>query len=157
MLFRRFRPEYSDGIIDLIPVCVFSSERALGFGHEQTWKITVHNDRKEMGRITYRSGEGRYIYYYGHIGYHVDEPYRGHHYAWRACRLIAPEIRMSGKSSVIITCDPENNPSRKTCLKLGSRYEGTAKVPEDIRERYDIGPAKCRYVWVPDESGERND
>ena len=102
-----------------------------------------------MGRICYRSGEGRYIFYYGHIGYHVDPPYRGHHYAWRACRLIGPEIRMSGKTSVIITCDPDNIGSRKTCQRLGSLYEGTVHVPDDVRERYDIGPAKCRFIWVP--------
>ena len=57
---------------------------------------------------------------------------------------------MSGKSSVIITCDPENIPSRKTCIKLGGIYEGTVPVPEDIREKYDIGPVKCRYIWIPE-------
>lgn len=153
MLFHRYRAEYTDGVIDLIPAYVLPSARELRFGHEQTWKIVAHGERKEMGRISYRSGEGRYIFYYGHIGYHVDPPYRGHHYAWRACRLIAPEIRMSGKSSVVITCDPDNTPSRKTCQKLGGMYEGTTSVPEDIRKKYEIGPSKCRYIWVPEESG----
>ena len=154
MLFHRFRAEFTDGIIDLIPVHVFPSESVLGFGHEQTWKIVPHLEHREMGRISFRSGEGTYIYYYGHIGYHIDPPYRGNHYAWRACRLIAPEVRLSGKSSVVITCDPDNIPSRKTCIKLGGVYEGTVHVPEEIREKYDIGPAKCRYIWIPDKQIE---
>ena len=87
------------------------------------------------------------------MGYHVDRRYRGRTYAWQACRLIAPEIRMSGKSSVVITCDPDNTPSRKTYQKLGGMYEGTTSVPEDIRKKYEIGPSKCRYIWVPEESG----
>ena len=41
----------------------------------------------------------------------------------------------------------------KTCQKLGGMYEGTTSVPEDIRKKYEIGPSKCRYIWVPEESG----
>ena len=154
MIFLRNRAEYSDGVIDLVPIHIGSPNRELGFGHEQVWKITLHNERHEIGQLSYRDGESRCVYYYGHIGYHIDPPYRGNHYAWRACRLIAPEVRLSGKSSVVITCDPDNIPSRKTCIKLGGVYEGTVHVPEEIREKYDIGPAKCRYIWIPDKQIE---
>ncbi len=147
MLFRRYRAEYTDQVIDLIPAHIMPPDKRLGFGHEQEWRITLHNSRKEIGRISYRDGESRYIYYYGHIGYHIDLPYRGHHYAARACRLLTGEIRMSGKTSVVITCDPDNIASRKTCEALGSLFERTAPVPEDIRADYDIGPMKCRYIW----------
>ena len=147
MIFHRYRAEYTDHVIDLVPMHVVPPDRELGFGHEQIWRITLHNQRKEIGQISYRDGESRYVYYYGHIGYHVNPQYRGHHYALRACRLLVPEIRLSGKSSVIITCDPDNVPSRKTCEKLGCLYERTASVPEEIRKRYDIGPFKRRYIW----------
>ena len=120
---------------------------ALRFGHEQIWRITRHNSRKEIGQISYRDGESRPVYYYGHIGYHIDEPYRGHHYAWKACLLIRNEVRLSGKNSVVITCDPDNIPSRKTCEKLKCFFEGIVQVPEDIMKKFDINPIKCRYIW----------
>ena len=147
MLFCRNRAEYSDGVIDLIPLHVGAPNRELGFGHEQIWRITRHNDREEIGQISYRDGESRYVYYYGHIGYHIDPQYRGNHYALRACRLIKDEIRLSGKTSVVITCDPDNIPSRKICLRLGCLFERIAEVPEDITRKYDINSTKCRYIW----------
>ena len=152
MLFRHNRAEYSDGVIDLIPVHISPPDRALGFGHEQVWKITLHDQRQEIGRLSYRDGESRCIYYYGHIGYHVDPPYRGRHYARRACELIRREIRLSGKTSIVITCDPDNEASRKTCLGLGCLFERIADVPEDIYDRFEISRTKCRYIWHIDET-----
>ena len=151
MLFRHNRPEYSDGVIDLIPMHIGAPNRELGFGHEQIRKITLHNERQEIGQISYRDGESRCVYYYGHIGYHIDPPYRGSHFAYRACSLIKKEIRLSGKSSVVITCDPDNEPSKKTCRRLGCLFERITDVPEDIYHRFEISQQKCRYIWLMDE------
>ena len=114
-------------------------------------RITLHNSRREIGQISYRDGESRCIYYYGHIGYHIDPPHRGHHYAYRACLLIGCEIRLSGKTSAVITCDPENEPSRKVCKRLGCLWEGITDVPEDLQQKYELNGRKCRYIWrVPE-------
>lgn len=147
MLFRRFRAEYTDGVIDLVPIHVGVPNKELGFGHEQVWRITMHNEKEEIGQISYRDGESRCVYYYGHIGYHIDPPYRGNHYAFRACRLIREEIVLSGKTSAVITCDPDNIPSRKVCNMLGCMFERIAEVPEDIYQKFDISRTKCRYIW----------
>ena len=147
MLFRCKHAEYSDDIIDLIPIHLGAPNRELRFGHEQIWRITLHNEKEEIGQISYRDGESRCVYYYGHIGYHIDPPYRGQHFAYRACRLIEREIRLSGKTSVVITCDPDNEPSRKTCERLGCYFERIADVPEDIYEKFEISREKCRYIW----------
>ncbi len=155
MIFLRNRAEYSDGVIDLIPIHIGSPNRELGFGHEQIWKITLHNEKNEIGQLSYRNGESRCVYYYGHIGYHIDPPYRGKHFAYRACRLIEQEIRMSGKTSVVITCDPDNQPSRKTCERLGCLFERETEVPEDILKKYEINHTKCRYIWHIVSSDER--
>ncbi len=150
MLFRHNKPEYSDGVIDLIPMHIGAPNRELGFGHEQIWKITLHDEKHEIGQISYRDGESRCVYYYGHIGYHIDPPYRGRHFAFRACVLIKGEIRLSGKSSVVITCDPDNEPSRKTCIRLGCLFERIADVPADIYRKFEISRRKCRYIWQVD-------
>ena len=155
MIFHRYRAEYTDFVIDLIPMHFTPPEPAMGFGREQIWRITLHNSRKEIGQISYRDGESSCIYYFGHIGYHIEPPYRGNHYAKRACLILKKEIRLSGKTSVVITCDPDNEPSRKTCEGLGCLWEGIVAVPEEIRRRYDISSYKCRYVWSISEEQDR--
>ena len=155
MFFRRYRVEYSDGVIALIPLHIGTPNREFGFGHEQVWKITLHNEQQEIGQISYRDGESRCVYYYGHIGYHIDPPYRGHHYAARACKLLQGEIRLSGKTSVVITCDPDNEASRKTCCRLGCLFERVADVPEDIYRKFEISHRKCRYIWHIDAAEEK--
>ena len=147
MLFRKNRAEFTDGVIDLLPARFTPPDPAMGFGRERIWKITLHNRREEIGEISYRNGESRCVYYFGHIGYHIDPLYRGHHYALRACRLLQDTIRTDGKSSVSITCDPDNEPSRKTCLRLGCLYEGVTDIPDDVRKKYEISAVKCRYIW----------
>lgn len=140
-------PVFSDGKIDLYPLRDPGNDPALGFRRVLEWKICVSGSRQEIGRVTYRTGEGRGIYYFGHIGYHVDPPWRGNHYALRACLLIRDVIQRSGKSSVIITCDPDNDASRKTCEALGCLKECVTDVDRELQEKYDISARKIRYIW----------
>lgn len=146
-MFFRHGPEFTDGEIDLYPIHLSPPAQELGFGRESNWRITLHESRRSIGRITYRPGESEAVYYFGHIGYHIDPPWRGHHYAEKACRLIRDEIRRSGKSSVVITCDPDNLPSRKTCLALGCLWESEVPVEAWLQEKYEISPRKDRFIW----------
>ena len=47
MFFHRNRAEYTDLVIDLIPVHFTPPDSSMGFGHEQIWKITLHNNLRE--------------------------------------------------------------------------------------------------------------
>lgn len=147
MFFRRFRAAFTDGVIDLVPVNMYPPDEAMGFGDVYDFIIAPHGRRLEMGRISVRMGESPCVYYFGHIGYHIDPPYRGHRYARRACELIRPLYEHEGKNSVVITCDPDNWPSRKTCEGLGCTLERVVPVPKWIRERWEISAVKCRYIW----------
>ena len=147
MLFRRFRPEFTDGVIDLVPIRLFPPEEEMGFGEVYDYIIAPHGQRREAGRISLRLGESPCVYYFGHIGYHVDPPWRGHHYAARACALLEPLIAASGKSSIVITTDPDNTPSRRTCERLGCILESIVPVPPLMQSRWELSPVKCRYVW----------
>lgn len=150
--FRRWKPDFTDGIIDLVPFRLRPSPVELGFGQVYNYLITPHGKSREMGQIELRLGESRSIYYFGHIGYHIDPPYRGHRYALRACRLLLPLIRQSGKSSIVITTDTDNIGSRKTCAYLGCHLERTVPVPLDITRRFEISSRKVRYIWCPEET-----
>lgn len=147
MLFRRFRPEFTDGVIDLVPIRLFPPEEEMGFGEVYDYIIAPHGQRREAGRISLRLGESPCVYYFGHIGYHIDPPWRGHHYAARACALLEPLIAASGKSSIVITTDPDNMPSRHTCERIGCILESIVPVPPLMQSRWELSPVKCRYVW----------
>ncbi len=147
MLFRRFRPEFTDGVIDLVSIRLFPPEEEMGFGEVYDYIIAPHGQRREAGRISLRLGESPCVYYFGHIGYHVDPPWRGHHYAARACALLEPLIAASGKSSIVITTDPDNMPSRHTCERIGCILESIVPVPPLMQSRWELSPVKCRYVW----------
>ena len=152
MLLRRLRPQFSDEVIDLAPIYLEEPDSDMGFGEIYVYIILPHGIRREAGRISLRLGESPCVYYFGHIGYHVDLPYRGRHYARRACALLRPVIEAAGKSSVVITTDPDNLPSRRTCEGLGCTLERVVQVPESIRGRWIISEVKCRYIWRMDAS-----
>lgn len=114
-----------------------------GFDPYTIFLIMVENE--EVGRLVLRSGDEVSRYYDGHIGYTIDEEYRGHNYAYRACLLLKPYIQ---DQSVIITCDPDNIPSKKTIEKLGCEYIETAAIPSHLRKFFSKDEKeKCIYRW----------
>lgn len=88
-------------------------------------------DGNRMGICDLRVGYTDSLYYSGHIGYEIGEPYRGHHYAAKACRLLFILAKKHGMDHLYITCAPENLPSRKTCEYLDGELLETAELPED--------------------------
>lgn len=147
----------TDGVIDLVPIRLCPPDRDMGFGETYDYIIAPHQVSREAGRISLRLGESPCVYYFGHIGYHVDPPYRGQHYARRACALLRPMMEAAGKGSVVITTDPDNIPSRRTCEGLGCTLERIVEVPREIRGRWEISAVKCRYIWTLNSSLRLNE
>lgn len=102
---------------------------------------------KIAGEIALRLGDGEALYYLGHIGYHVDPPFRGRNGALRACRMCLPLIQQMGMRSFVITTDEDNHPSIRTCEKLGCVLESTVDVPMWCRTEFEISPRKRRYIY----------
>jgi predicted acetyltransferase len=83
-----------------------------------------------LGRIRLRVGWSEdVIRYAGHVGYAVEPAHRGRRYAERACRLIIPLAKRHGMTSLWITCQPDNAPSRRTLERLGAECVGVIDVP----------------------------
>ena len=100
----------------------------------------------EIGGCNLRLGHSEALYYAGNIGYKIDEPYRGRHYAGKACRLLLELARRHGMEYVIITCDPDNWASRKTCEYVGGELVEIVELPEDNGMRLEDGEThKCIY------------
>ena len=98
------------------------------------------------GGIGLRIGNSHQIeMYYGHLGYHVYPPARGHHFAERSVRLLLPLARKHGLKTLWITCNPDNQASRRTCERLGATLVSIVAVPEDIPLYARGDREKCRY------------
>ena len=100
-------------------------------------------DGTKIGYCDLRVGHNDKTYVGGNIGYGIDEPYRGHHYAAKACRLLFRLAKKHGMDYLIITCVPENAASAKTCLLAGGQYVETMDIPED-NEMYAEGKRKVK-------------
>ena len=100
----------------------------------------------KMGQCDLRIGHNENVYYGGNIGYRVEPPYRGHHYAGKACLLLFELARRHGLDWLIITCNPDNGPSRKTCEWLGGALLEIAELPEGNNMRVEEGETeKCIF------------
>lgn len=96
-------------------------------------------DGTRIGRCDLRIGHNRKLYYGGNIGYTVFPDWRGHHYAEKACRLLFELAKRHDLGYVIITCRPDNLPSRRTCERLGGELLEIAELPEDNNMRREDG------------------
>ncbi len=100
-------------------------------------------DGTPVGYCDLRIGHNDKTYVGGNIGYGIHEPYRGHHYAAKACQLLFRQARKHGLDHVYITCVPDNAPSARTCELAGGILIEVADVPQD-NEMYLEGKRKVR-------------
>ena len=88
-------------------------------------------DGTSIGGCDLRIGHNRSTYLGGNIGYHIDEAYRGHRYAAKACALLFRLAKKHGMEHLYISCPVDNLASDRTCRLAGGRLEETADVPLD--------------------------
>jgi tagatose 1,6-diphosphate aldolase len=111
-----------------------------------TYRFDICVQGEKVGNATLRAGSNEYLdRYAGQIGYGVDYPHRGKHYAARACRLLFHLARCHGMKQLWITCNPENVASRRTCELVGGEMVDIVDVPEDIDIYREGDRQKCRY------------
>ena len=117
-----------------------------GYVPAYTFDICLISGEK-VGACDLRVGHTQGLYYGGNIGYAVDAPHRGHHYAAKACKLLFKLAQKHGMGYVYITCNPDNVASAKTCEYAGASYEGTVDLPED-NDMYRRGERQVRVYRV---------
>lgn len=102
-----------------------------------TYDIVVPEIHRVVGRIEFRNEFGIDLKYYGHVGYVVYPPYRGHRYAYQACLKLF-EILKPKRDWVYITCNPDNISSKKTIERLNATFIETLDV-DPHHELYEQG------------------
>ncbi len=138
----------TDGEIDLKIEEKAPSNEEKGYVPAYKYKITLHKSDDGIGTIDIRIGYNENLYYGGHIGYMIKESFRGNSYASKACKIIKNVAISHGMNKVIITCNPDNLPSRKTCEKTGLKLKEIVNLPP-YNEMYEKGERqKCIYEWI---------
>ena len=100
----------------------------------------------KVGKCDLRLKNDGFMYYYGNVGYNIKETYRGHHYAYYACKILFKIAKEEfGMKELIITCNPDNDASYKTLKRLGGKLVEIAQIPYD-HELYEKGDRfKCIF------------
>ena len=86
-------------------------------------------ERQAVGKISIRIGDNSHSYYNGHVGYEIDEPFRGRRLSLAALRLVLPVARWHGMRRIYITCAVSNEASRRIIEAAGGRLLEICPVP----------------------------
>lgn len=125
------RGRMSGEIVDLIEDGREEPNAMNQFAGSLYYEIRLHRQKIKIGECDLRIGMNNELYYAGNIGYRIFDSWRGHHYAYEACKILfvlaKKEYHMT---NLIVTCSPENIASKKTLEKLGGTLVETVEVPE---------------------------
>lgn len=145
---RHYRANRTCGeVVDLQLNRVYTPQSYPGAINDICFDIYLHHSDVRIGRCDLRPDMNEENYYAGNIGYRIYTPYRGNGYAYEAAELL---LKLAweeyGMDELIITCSPENTPSRCTIEKLGGRFKEEAEVPVThwLYERGEL----VKYIYV---------
>ena len=94
------------------------------------YDICLHGTSQKIGTCDLRIGMNERLYFAGNIGYRIYPEWRGNSYAYQACLILFEQAKNEyGMDRLLITCSPDNIPSKKTLEKLGGRHLDTVDVP----------------------------
>jgi len=139
---------FTDGEIEVVIREKVPADEKRGYVPSYEFAVRLPGNDKPIGRLSLRiSNTPHLINYAGHIGYGIQEEYRGHHYAAKACTLIKQVAFDHGFKTLWITCNPDNFPSCRTCEILGCEMVEIIDLPEDSEMYLEGERQKCRYRW----------
>ncbi len=99
------------------------------YSKQISYFIYLKETNEYIGYCDLRLEHNWELYYYGNIGYRIDPEFRGNRYAQKAASLLINLARDFGMEKLILTCNPDNEASRKTIEALDARYIKTVQVP----------------------------
>jgi predicted acetyltransferase len=150
------KKKITDGEIELNLYLTTKDPNPDGWGTTFSYDIVDVKTRNTVGRCDLRIGDSWTLYIGGNIGYTVYIPHRGHRYAAKATMLLFEEAKKHGMTRLIITCNPDNVPSYRTCEICGCTLKEIVDVPA-THELYRQGDRqKCIFVKELTDTPDRN-
>lgn len=111
---------------------------------EYKFEILLCSSDISIGHINLRFGnDSKLLDYLGHIGYGIQEKFRGNSYSKSACDLIKTILIHYSIKEVYLTCNPDNISSKSIIEKLGAIYLNTI----DTSNYSENEPIKLVYQW----------
>ena len=128
-------------------------DKTLNADEKKQWLPAYHFkickvDGTEIGKCDLRIGYNLNTYYGGNIGYTINPEYRGNHFASKACFLLLKLAKKHDMNYIIITCNPNNKASRKTCQYAGGILEKIIDLPIDNEMYLQGSKQKCIYKFL---------
>lgn len=146
----------SDGEIELNQYLTTQDPNPEGWGNTSFYDIIEVKTRRIVGRCDLRVGQSSTLYIGGNIGYSVYIPYRGNRYAAKACELLFDVARQEGMKQLIITCNPDNIASYRTCEICGCTLKEIVDVPVNHELYLQGDRQKCIFVKELIDTPDRN-
>lgn len=109
------------------------------------YDIYENQTHQKVGKISIRIGENYHSYFNGHIGYEIDEAYRGHKYSFYAAKLVLQVAKEHGMEFIYITCNESNKASKKVIEYLGGELIEVAPIPKDYFGWYEGIEPHCIF------------
>ena len=102
-----------------------------------TQYVCVNGEGHILGMIDLRHRLNDYLAEIGgHIGYSVRPSERRKGYATRMLAMVLEEARKRGMPRVLVTCDEDNEASRRTIERNGGMFECLTRDDDDVVRRY---------------------
>ena len=155
---RRDEPLFADAQLLLIPREYYGYSKRIRCEHTFVFDVAAQEPRQTAGEIAVRIGDSVELFYLGHIGYHIDAPFRGHGYAARAC-MLSVTARSTARWASITALAAENHCSAvafnalptgiaSTSLRMPATVLAAGSVPRESRSSRTNGSA-ARRAAVP--------
>lgn len=109
------------------------------------YDIYENNSNEKIGKISIRIGHNYHSYFNGHIGYEIDEKFRGNKYSLYASQLILQVAKEHNMSYIYITCSELNLASRKIIELLGANLIEICNVPTNYFGWQENMAPQCIY------------
>ena len=125
-------PVISNDIITLSWPCRFN-ETDINKRDYEFFNIILNDTKQTIGQISFNYKNSGFSYG-GNVSYHIEEEFRGNHYATQALDLLKQLLKenlFSGDKDLYIATTPENYKSQKVILNNNGELFYKGKVPED--------------------------
>ena len=120
--------------------------KELGFVPAILYHIVFNEENKVIGHCSAKLGWNESMYYCGHIGFSIQEEYRGNGYAVDAVNLLKKVFKENNIKQIYITNNPDNKASIRVCEKVGAKLVKMMAFSEEELKKFAASDS-YKNIW----------